>query len=80
VEEISTLNNRTNPYSSLLGNSRRANRLEKCLVFYAVGATTVAMQSFGKHVPTIERLFSVWSVRKLYNDRDRTDWSSSVSV
>jgi hypothetical protein len=34
---------------------------------YAVSAATVALQLFGKHVPTTEAEFSVRSVRRLHN-------------
>jgi hypothetical protein len=47
-----------NDYSSLLGNSQHVNRLaiwpSRGGVFYAIGATTVGMQSFDKHVPKID--------------------------
>jgi hypothetical protein len=39
--------------------------------FCGVRAATFAMQWVGKHVSTIEALFSAWSVRKLYNDSYR---------
>jgi hypothetical protein len=40
-------------------------------VFYVVRAVTVSMQWFGKHISTIEAVFSAWSVRRLYNDSYR---------
>jgi hypothetical protein len=43
------------------------------LAFYGVRVATVAMHWFGERVSTIEAVFSVWSVRQLYNKiSDRT--------
>jgi hypothetical protein len=38
------------------------------LVFYGVRAATFAMQWFGKHISTIETVFSVWSLPRLYSE------------
>jgi hypothetical protein len=37
-------------------------------VFSGVCAVTIAMLCFGKHVSTIEAVFSVWSVPRLYSN------------
>jgi hypothetical protein len=39
--------------------------------YQGVRAATVAMQWFCQHVSTVEAMFSVWSVRRLYNDSYR---------
>jgi hypothetical protein len=39
-----------------------------CLALYGVHAATVVTQSFVKHVSTIEALFSLWSVPRLYGE------------
>jgi hypothetical protein len=44
----------------------------------SVGVATVAMQSFCKHVSTIEAVFSAWSVRRLYSENNARSSVSSV--
>jgi hypothetical protein len=52
----------------LLGNDS-TNIQQPNSVFYAVSAATAAPECFHKHVSTIEyEMFSVWSVRRLYNE------------
>jgi hypothetical protein len=62
----------------LLSNGS-VNKPQQQTVFYGVRAATVAMQWFGKHVSTLEAVFSVGSVQKSYlkNKRRYTSVLSS---
>jgi hypothetical protein len=55
----------TDLISVLLSNCS-VNKPQQQTVFYWVRAATVAMQWFGKHVPTIEAVFSVGSAQRSY--------------
>jgi hypothetical protein len=56
---------------ALLSNSSVKTLNDRESVFYGVRAANIAMQWFGKHVSTIETVFSMGSVQRNYLKKKR---------